>query len=130
HPAVQSRECMAGLFWGDSPYEMARRSLRTALATLRKELGENIVITDRETLQFNSEFPLWLDVHEMETLSQAILSSHELASASIEMELYHGDLLQDFYEEWVLEEREHYRNLFINALLQKTQGLKTSGEYQ
>ena len=37
--------------------------------------------------------------------------------------------MQDFYDEWALEEREHYRGLFIKALHHLTQTLKTSGEY-
>jgi len=127
HRSVQSRERIASLFWGDSPDELARRSLRTALSALRKELGESFIITDRETIQLNPEFPIWVDVHEMEMQAKEILAGNQ--HASIDPDLYRSDLLRDVYDDWVLEEREHYRKLFINSLLQHIQTLKTNGEY-
>jgi non-specific serine/threonine protein kinase len=127
HPAVQNRERMASLFWGDSPDELARRSLRTALSSLRKELGEEFITADRETIQLNPDYPLWVDIHEMEEQAKNVLSGPH---ASIDPELYRGDLLQDFYDDWVLEEREHYRGLFINAMLQSAQSQRTNGEYR
>src|SRR5689334_786577 len=46
HREVQSRERIASMFWGDSPDELARRSLRTALSSMRKELGEDFILSD------------------------------------------------------------------------------------
>lgn len=129
HPEVQSRERLAALFWGDSPDELARRSLRTALSALRKELGEELLISDRETVQLNPDFPIWVDVQELEKQAAEVLS-FDNSHAMINAELYRGDLLQDSYEEWVLEERDHYRDLFINALLRLAQSLRTNGEYR
>src|SRR5689334_5432375 len=66
HPHIQSREKIASLFWGDSPQELARRSLRTALSALRKELGEEFLVADRENIKRNPDFPIWVDALEME----------------------------------------------------------------
>ena len=126
HRNAQNREKLAALFWGDSADELARRSLRTALSALRKEVGESFVTTDRETIQLNPEFSMWVDVHETEQQAREILSGNH---AVIDADLYRGDLLQDFYDEWVLEEREHYRKLLIKALHLSAQVLKASGEY-
>jgi predicted ATPase/DNA-binding SARP family transcriptional activator len=130
HRNVQSREKIAALFWGDSSDELARRSLRTALSFLRKELGENFVVTDRETIQLNPNFPIWVDAQELEKQANEILSAHQHTVTGMDPGLYRGDLLQDFYDEWVLDEREQYRILFINALQQVAQSLKTNAEYQ
>ena len=46
-PGPHAREKLAGLLWGDSPDVQARHSLRTALATLRKHLGEEFLLTER-----------------------------------------------------------------------------------
>ena len=127
HRNVQNRERIASIFWGDSPDELARRSLRTALSALRKELGEELIITDRETLQLNPDFPLWVDVHEMEKEAKAVLSAD--SQAVIQPDVYRDDLLPAFYEEWILEAREQYRNLFLNALLQFAMSLRTTGDY-
>src|SRR5712692_6927401 len=59
HPEPHAREKIATLFWGDSSDEHARRSLRTALAALRKELGNDLLLTDRETVQLNPQQSLW-----------------------------------------------------------------------
>lgn len=130
HRNIQSREKIASLFWGDSLDELARRSLRTALSALRKELGEDFVITNRETIQLNPRFPIWIDVQEMERQAKEILSANHHVISGLDPELYRGDLLRDFYDEWVLEEREHYRALWIKALLQYAQALKSNGKYE
>ena len=127
HRSVQNREKIASLFWGDSPDELARRSLRTALSVLRKELGDGFIITDRETVQLNPQVPLWVDVYEVEKQAENILAAG--SQAGIDLDLYRGELLHNFYDEWILEEREHYRKLIIDALLQLAQLLRTGGEY-
>lgn len=64
HPGVHSREKLATLFWGDTTDAQARASLRNALPVLRRLLGEELLIVDRETVQLNNEFPLWTDIAE------------------------------------------------------------------
>src|SRR5215212_3025937 len=104
HPHAQKREKIASMLWGDSPSELARRSLRTALSALRKELGEELIVTDRETIKLNPDFPLWVDVYEMEKDAKGVLSSN--SQTGIHPDLYRADLLTTFYDEWILEERE------------------------
>src|SRR5690606_29366309 len=50
-PGGHSRDKLAALFWGDTPDEQARTSLRTALAVLRKTFGATALLTDRERVQ-------------------------------------------------------------------------------
>src|SRR6188474_645526 len=73
HRTVQTRERLASLLWGDSPEELARRSLRTALSALRKELGDDFLVTDREIIQLHPQMQLWVDVHEVEKQAKHIL---------------------------------------------------------
>ena len=65
HPESHSREKLAALFWGDTSDEQARTSLRTALAAIRKELGDDVLTADREKVQLNPAFPLWIDIREI-----------------------------------------------------------------
>jgi len=71
HPEPHAREKLAALLWGDVTDEQARASLRTALGVLRKELGDDILFTDRETIQFNPEFPLWVDAREIQRIANS-----------------------------------------------------------
>src|SRR5215207_11389702 len=93
HPTVQNRERIASMFWGDSPDELARRSLRTALSSLRKELGEDFIITDRETMQLHPEFLPWVDIDQMEKQAKEVISGN--SQEVIDISLYRGDLLND-----------------------------------
>jgi predicted ATPase/DNA-binding SARP family transcriptional activator len=127
HRGAHPRERIAAMFWGDSPDALARRSLRTALSSLRKEVGEDLLRGDRETLQLNPAFPLRVDVHGMETLAREVASGN--SQAVMDPGLYPGDLLQDFYDEWILEERGYYRDLFVNASLRSAGSLRSEGEY-
>jgi len=70
HPEPQTRDFLATLFWGDSSDEQARHSLRTALASLRKEISPDFIIADREQVQLDTDFPLWVDLRELLALEK------------------------------------------------------------
>ncbi|MBI5030656.1 MAG: tetratricopeptide repeat protein [Chloroflexi bacterium] len=117
-----TREKLAALFWGDTSAEQARMSLRTSLAVLRKTFGDDVLIADREHIQINPSFPLWVDAREfVKTRASAPESA---------IELYRGDLLADFYDDWVLNERERFRALYIETLLRLTQHMRSQSEYE
>ena len=113
HPEPHPREKLAALLWGNSTDEQARHSLRTALAAIRKELGEDALLADREAVQLNPEFPLRVDAREFQFAP----------------DLYQGDLLTDFYDDWILPEREHLRKLYLDTLLQLAQQHREKSEY-
>src|SRR4029450_12913196 len=48
-----SRERLTEVLWGDREEELARGSLRQALAELRRLLGDGALVTDRETVAFD-----------------------------------------------------------------------------
>lgn len=124
HPAENghTREKLATLFWGDTPDEQARMSLRTSLAVLRKTLGDGALIADRERVQLNLDFKLRVDVREF--------LSHRWHSPETAVELYRGDLLVAAYDDWVLTERERLRSLYIETLLKLTQQYRSKSEYE
>ena len=125
---AHSREKLATLFWGDVSEEQARHSLRTALATLRKELGDKLFITDRETAQINPDISIWVDALELQKSADSA-SPEEIANLQGAIDLYRGDLLANFYDDWVLQEREHYRALYLDLLLRMTQRMRSRSEY-
>jgi len=129
HPHnIHSREKLATLFWGDFSDQQARHSLRTALASLRKELRSDLFITNRETVQINPDVSVWVDAlqFEKDAISAAKGETKDLQDA---IELYSGDLLTDFYDDWILRKRDHYCNLYLDLLLRMTQLLRSQSEY-
>ena len=133
HPQSHSRESLAALFWGDTPDEQARMSLRTALAALRRQLGDDLLMADREMVQLNPEFPLWVDAREIEQMANREWQMADGSSAVSDLESatnhYRGDLLSDFYDEWILQERERLRAWYHDALLALTQQARAASGY-
>jgi len=125
HPETHTREKLAALLWGDSTDEQARHSLRTALATIRKELGDEILIADRETVQLDPSFPIWIDAKEIERLRDS-MSNLSVSQSLISL---YSDLLPDFFDDWILPERERLRAMFLDALLQIAQHHRAQSEY-
>ncbi len=128
HPEPHSRAKLASLFWGNVTDAQALHSLRTALNILRKQLGDRLLLADRETIQLNPAFPLWVDTLEFQKDVER-LGELSPEGASHGFDLYPGDLLADFYDDWILPEREHYRQQYLGALLQVTQRLRSQSEY-
>jgi DNA-binding SARP family transcriptional activator len=133
HPTAHSREKLAALLWGDSSDTAARGSLRKALNLLRKHLGNEIIQTDREKVQLNPVNPAYAlraDAVEFERQASQLLSAHNPDLSSIDFDLYQGELLSDFYDEWILTEREHYHTLCFKALLRVVEILRAQSEYE
>ena len=133
HPTAHSREKLAALLWGDSPEELARGSLRKALTLLRTHLGADLVLADRETVQLNPVFPLWVDALSLETQAAALLAAPASAAAGVEavdVALYRGELLADFHDDWISPLREHLRDLFLAALLRLAQAAEAEPDYE
>ncbi len=139
HPEEHAREKLAALFWGDSTDTQARDSLRTALKNLRKQFGADLLLADRDTIQLNPTFPLWVDAKEFQQIADSKWQmandtsdiSHRRQSSAIATAIsyYRGDLLSDFYDDWILPEREHYRTLYLETLFQLTQEFRAHGDY-
>lgn len=92
------RERLAGLLWPESDEANARKNLRQALWRLRKAIGDHYLLTDAESVAFDSGSAFWLDVAALEQPGEQDL---EAVVAT-----YEGELLPGFYEDWVLLERD------------------------
>src|SRR5688500_14067730 len=117
---VHFREVLADLFWGEHSQERARGSLNTALWKLKKALepkgipaGTYLKNTQQGGVAFNRESQYWLDIEVFENETNRILACHipvveEGLIKNLErtLELYKGDLLEGFYKDWALRERE------------------------
>ena len=105
------RRQLAFLFWPDNSEEQARTNLRKFIHFLRQALPDPDVflISDGKTLQWNSSAPYQLDVAQLQ--AAAVAGDQERV-----ISLYTGDLLLDCYDEWILTEREHLRQIYLHAL--------------
>lgn len=124
------REVLAALLWGDHSESRARSCLSTALWRLRSVLepdgvprGTYLVTTPANDIGFNSASPHWLDVEVFEEkvcqmVSHPVDGVDAAAVTELEkaLELYTAELLEGFYDDWALRERERLRMLHLNSL--------------
>lgn len=129
HP--QTRDKLAALLWGDTPDDQARNSLRQTLFTLRRAFDQvaDWLVAEGETLAVNPRV-VWVDAVAFEAAAQAG-TPETLAEAAA---LYTGDLLDGLnlremaFEDWLVVERERYRELAYDVLTRLLKHQAETGE--
>ena len=132
------RDALAGLLWGELAETDAKNNLRQALANLRKLVEPYLIIT-RDSVAFEPTAPHTLDTRTFEQQLQAGRDRPAEIRFQLLQEaanLYQGDFLAGFFvreapdfEEWLLAQRLHYRELAIHALYTVTQYHLERGQY-
>ena len=127
------RETLADLLWGEISSSQSKNYLRKTLWQLQSGLdaiSENtvcprILLIDGEWIQVNSESDLWLDTSILEEVYNnargrlgRALTEKEVQSLEEAVSLYRGDLLEGWYCDWCIYERERLQHLYL-ALLDK-----------
>ncbi len=126
------RDYLAYTLWPDVTEEEARANLRRHLHLLRKQLpapsaGTPWILTEHNTVQWNPEAPYWLDVALLDNFNPATASEAQWAEV---IDCYRGDLLAGLYDDWVLAERAHLHQRYIQLLEQRVAQQRSRGEVQ
>ena len=134
----QSRTRLAALLWPDSTEEQAHTNLRNLLCKLRKMVPntDEFLRVDRHTLLWRNGGSWALDVLDFErAVVRAEQAEREGDPIALRLaleqarELYQGELLPDCYDEWVLREREHFAQLFLDVLERLLHLREQEGDY-
>jgi DNA-binding SARP family transcriptional activator/WD40 repeat protein len=112
------RELLAGQFWPDSSESNARSNLRHALWQIRTALGRDVFPPDKITISLDPEVEIEVDAERIRV--DALASLDELLDAA---DLYQGDLLPGFYDDWVILERERLRGAYVQLMERVLEGL-------
>jgi DNA-binding SARP family transcriptional activator len=121
-----SRDSLAFLLWEDDEEEKARANLRRHLHELTQVLPAGPVpwiLADAETIAWNANAALWLDVEEFERK----IAGGDKAAA---VDLYAGDLLENLYDEWVFAQRDRVRNVYLAALTELTNAARAHRDFE
>lgn len=114
HQRPMLRLHVAGSLWLDKNEERAGANLRSALWRLR-QCNDLLVETDGGHLRLADDVSV--DVRQAEWLCRSILAA--AADGSVEAlwaDQLTGELLPDWYDDWVVMSRERLRQLFLHAL--------------
>ncbi len=124
------RETLACLLWADIDAAQARKNLRQALWQIQTVLQSvvdfdtnRLLTLDSDWVQLNSVDFLALDVNVVEQAVDACreirgvdLTDTQRAQLENAVRIYHGDLLEGWYQDWCLSERERLQNYYLTAL--------------
>lgn len=113
-PHALQRSFMAGYLWLDASDERAAANLRSALWRLRHQ-GGPIVVPAHGTLRLDPA--VVVDVHDASHLARRWLggsaTDEDLRRGTAALE---AELLPDWYDDWVVDERERFRQLRLHGL--------------
>ena len=109
HPVL--RAYAAGSLWPETSDGRAHANLRSSLWRLHR-CGHRVIDASGDRLRLDAG--VRVDLHEAEALARRCLVDG--VDLELEPSALAGDLLPDWYEDWVLLERERYRSLRLRAL--------------
>jgi predicted ATPase/DNA-binding SARP family transcriptional activator len=113
----QRREKLAGTLWPDATDANARSYLRQALWRIRRALetaDRDYLLADDLTIAFAADADYALDVALLE---QEVTTNTPTAELLRGVEVYHGELLPGFYDEWISPERERLQAIYEYKLI-------------
>ena len=114
HEHPLRRLYVAGVLWIDAREERALANLRSALWRLQAHGCAPVEASARE-LRLAPH--VLVDFREAGTLAHALVAgSSDPHDLDLDWRALTGNLLPDWYDEWVLLERERYRQLALHAL--------------
>lgn len=136
------REVLAGTLWGSSSRPRSRKNLRQSLWHLQDKgvsaelLGTPLLLVEKEWVQVNRN-GIWLDVAELESAFQSVqstpgeqLSDDQAITVAAAVDLYRGDLLEGWQEEWCVFERERLRAVNLTMLEKLLGYCEASGRFE
>lgn len=120
------REMLANLLWSDTSTEKSRKYLRQALWHLHSMLKParavetEVLSAEHDWVQLNLNSDCWIDVTVFERAFAATqgksLDQNGAQLLKNAVELYKGDLLDGWYHDWCLFERERLQNMYLTML--------------
>ena len=123
------RDVVAAELWSDATGDRAAAALRTALWRLGSSMSRSLVVAGRGRLALRTDVDV--DFRATAQCAQAIIRGRGRGAARDDVATLRvaGDLLPDWYDDWVILERERFRQLRIDALETLCSALSADGHY-
>jgi DNA-binding SARP family transcriptional activator len=138
------RESLASVLWADTSTEKSKKYLRQALWHLQAALEEDkdpaspqLLTVEHDWVHLNLHTDVCIDVDVFELAYEttqdtpgARLDESSAALLKKAVEVYKGDLLEGWYQDWCLFERERLQNAYLTILEKLMIFSKTHGDYE
>src|SRR5256885_470896 len=125
-PGLHGRGDLARLLWPDVLDSSARSSLRSALSSVRRALGEHAercLVTQRDRIGLAGDADVSVDVGEF----QAVMEQGRLQEAAA---IGRGTLLQGLDDDWVEAARRHHREQLGEVLAALAAAAEADGDLE
>jgi DNA-binding SARP family transcriptional activator len=137
---IHSRDKIANLLSENASTAKANKCLRQALWQLQSILDTGdipLILTESDYIQLNPDVELWQDVYEFEqayALSKG-RPGHKLDEETVRglncaVNLYKGDLLEGWYQDWCLFHRERLENMYLTLLIKLISYCEAHEQYE
>ena len=140
---LHSRETLATMMWPRSKARQARKHLRHTLWQLRSAIdsvdvvdSHTLLSADRDWLRMDPHADLWVDIRELERAYACVQSvpgegfdNEQAGTVRQALDLYRGDLLEGWYQEWCLFERERLQGMHLALLAKQMTYYEAHGDY-
>ena len=142
HRRAHPREKLATLLWQHGTTERTKAYLRKALWQLRQSLqpdGEEedvLLEVDGDWVRVDPDADVQMDVVTFERAFDAVrdctaaeMSTDQVRALKDAAALYTGDLLENWYQEWCLTERERLKDVLLRMLDRLTRRCEQEAAY-
>lgn len=140
HP--QPREVLCEAIWRNQSVLQSKKYLRQALWRLQIALNDadnshtTYIVADPSWIQISPSAKFSLDIAEFENIFNSVhnkdardLSQIDVDSIEFAVKLYEGDLLEGWYQDWCLFERERFQIMYLTLLDKLVQYSEIHGHY-
>ena len=132
---AHNRELLADLLWNNAETPYPKKYLRKTLWQLQRALdsiactSSNCILSvDPQWIQIKKNSEIWLDTSIFEGTYASIrgkrgrdLSHQEYQNAQDAVNLYKGDLLEGWFQDWCIYNRERFREIYM-VMIDKLMG--------
>jgi DNA-binding SARP family transcriptional activator len=124
HPLQRSH--VAGTLWPETSDQRASANLRSALWRLN-QLGCQLIVAKGSCLGIAPG--VRIDLHENAARARQLLRDENSDIDDLDDSLFYSDLLPDWYDDWLVIERERFHQLRLRALECLCERLTAIGGY-
>lgn len=138
-----NRDVLADILWGDQDSPHSRKYLRKSLWLLQSGLraipdipSSPVLHIDNDWIQIDPNAPIWVDTDILENGFNAIRGyyGYEMSSGQYDisktiLQLYKGDFLEGWYQDWCILERERLREMYLTMIDKVMAYCETHSEY-
>lgn len=128
-----TREALAGVFWPEAPDSLSKKYLRQAIWRLGSALAcqadparaesSQLLIVHPDWIRVNTEAAWWLDVAVFEQAYDLYrdtpgedLTDSQAQALEAAVVLYRGDLIETWYQDWCVYERDRLQLTYLAML--------------